>query len=520
MVLRRPKNRKLVAADREDCLPARDSATHKVDDLRLFQVLSAWAGVRPHKLSEAVAGFRGRQLIRLAVGVLGVALLAARAVEAAEPPSTAANTKREVLTRFTASGSLRATVAASLAADEKPDEPAAGTIDVVEHAVAADATLRYTEQPVAAGPIKEAGQTALRHYSEAEASLRIDGSAVRSVLPPEARTLFAATTAEGLCFWLAEGFVTQEERDLLTLPFDTAWHSILEPPPAAAEGTTWTLKSADLAKLLCIDTITAGTATAAVEQVSGDHFTISLSGSLRGGVDGVPTEIELTATYGWNTATTLPPGLVSLRAQIHERRQAGYVTPGLDIEAVLEQTCRRLDAEQSSHQAPPAVEAAPGISRRGPGGPGSLWLTDPHGRFNLVHDDGWRIIEQQSDQTVLRLLDHGRLLGQVSIIPLPPTAEAPSLAAFQDDIERSLGGQFNHLVEATESRRSNGTRILRVASDGEADGLPFRWIHYHLAAENGTQATLSFMVESGQQERFGEADRLFIDGFVITRPSD
>ena len=182
----------------------------------------------------------------------------------------------------------------------------------------------------------------------------------------------------------------------------------------------------------------------------------------------------------------------------------------------MEQTCRRLNAEELSQQASPAARADGEIPRRGPGRPGNLWLADPYGRFNLVYDDGWRIIEQQSDQTVLRLIDHGRLLGQVSIVPLPPTAEAPGLAAFQDDIECSLAGQFNHLVEATESRRSNGTRILRVASDGEADGLPFRWIHYHVATGNGAQATLSFMVESGQQERFGEADRLFVDGFVIT----
>ena len=520
MIRRHRKNRTLLATGRGDCPPPRDPATDNVDNPSFLQVFSALAGVHPHKQPKPGGVLLGRQLARAAAGLLGVALLTAVAVEAADSPTAAQNTKREVRTRFTASGSLRATVAASLAADDKQSEPAAGTIDVVEHAVAADATLRYTEQLVDAGSVDGAGQTALRHYSEAEANLQIDGETVRSVLPPEARALFAAPTAEGLCFWLAEGFVTQEEQTLLSLPFDTAWHNILEPPSAAEEGTTWTLNSAGLAKLLCIDTVTAGIVTAAVKQVSADHLAVSLSGSLRGGVDGVPTAIELTATYGWdNTCETLP-GLVSLRAEIHERRQAGYVTPGLDIESVVEQTCRRLDADRSAHQPLPSVGTGQAIARRGLGKPGSLWLTDPHDRFDLIYDDGWRIIEQQSDQTVLRLLDHGRLLGQVSIVPLPPTAEAPSLAVFQDDIERSLGGQFNHLVEATESRRSNGTRILRVASDGEADGLPFRWIHYHLAAENDAQATLSFMVESGQYERFGEADRLFVDGFLITQPSN
>jgi hypothetical protein len=460
------------------------------------------------------------KLARATSGALGVALFAAVAVEAADTALTARKVEREVLTRFTASGSLRATVATSLTADEKTTEKAAEMIDVVEHAVAVDATLRYTEQPVDAGSTGGVGQTVLRHYNEAKACLQIDGSTVRSTLPPEARTLFTATTADGLCFWLADGFVTREERDLLSLPFDAAWHSVLEPPPTAAEGTTWKLTNAGLADLLCIDTVTAGMITATVQNLSANHLLIGLTGSLSGGVDGVPTEIELNASYRWNTTSTTLPGLVSLQCQIHERRQAGYITPGLDIVATVEQTCRQLNAEELSQQASPTARADREILRRGPGSPGKLWLVDPHGRFNLVHDDDWRMIEQQSDQTVLRLIDHGHLLGQVSIIPLPPTAEAPSLAAFQDDIERSLAEQFNHLVEATESRRSNGTRILRVASDGEADGLPFRWIHYHLATGNGSQVTLSFMVESGQHERFGEADRLFVDGFVITEASD
>ena len=476
--------------------------------------------IRGRRKTRNLSVLLSGKLARAASGALGVALLAAVAVKAADTPPTARNVGREVLTRFTASGTLRATVAANLTTDEKVAETAAGMIDVVEHAVAADATLRYTEQPVDAGSTGGAEQTALRHYSEAEARLRIDGSTVRSTLPPEASTLLTATTADGLCFWLPDGFVTREERDLVSLPFDAAWHSVLKPPPTVAEGTTWTLTSAGLAELLCIDTVTAGVITATVEKLSANHLLIGLTGSLRGGVDGVPTEIEMTGSYRWNVTATTLPGLVSLQCKMHERRQAGYVTPGLDIEATVEQTCRQLNAEQLSQQAPPTARAHREIPRRGPGRPGKLWLADPHGRFNLVHDDGWRIIEQQSDQTVLRLVDHGHLLGQVSIIPLPPTDEAPRLASFQEDIEHSLAGQFNHLVEATESKRSNGTRILRVASDGEADGLPFRWIHYHLATGNGSQATLSFMVESGQHERFGEADRLFVDGFVITETSD
>jgi hypothetical protein len=421
----------------------------------------------------------------------------------------------EVVTRLAANGSLRAAVAAPLPADAGAAEATVPTLEVVEHAVAADATLRYIERPADQMLAEVAGPTVARRYIQAEAVLQVDAATVRTTLPPDARAVLI-TAAEGrLHPWLVDGFVTREERDLLTVPFDTAWQDALRPPPAAAAGTTWRLATDGLAAVLCIDTVTAGEVTATVKRVDEDLLTVSLVGNISGGVDGAPTTLELSGSYCWDASRLTGGGLARLDANLHERRQAGHISPGLDIEATVEMIRRRPLTGSVSQEPPTQDQAVSGRPRRGPGRPGSLWLNDPHSRFDLVHDARWRAIEQQPDQTVLRLIDEGRLLGQVSIIPLPPAGDTPSLAAFQRDIERSLSGQFNHLVAAAESQRSDGTRILRVASDGEADGLPFRWVHYHVAAVNGGRATLSFMVESGQLEQFGEADQRLVDGFAV-----
>ncbi len=466
----------------------------------------------------------GAILGQVAGGMLPIALLAvvfagfAPAGEPAGPPAGQAD-GWDVLTRFTASGSLRATVNA--VPDETAAETTATTLEVVEHAVAADATLRYFERPAPGAFAQGIGPTTVRQYRQAEARLKIAGTTVRTALPADARKVLVTAANGRLHPWLADGFVTRAERDLLVVPFDPAWQDALRPPPAAEAKTSWTLATADLAGLLCIDTVTAGSVVATVEQVEDACLVISLEGGITGGVDGVPTSIDLTASYRWDAGAADQSGLMTLTARVHEQRQAGHVTPGLTVEAAIETTRRwGTTATAESEEARVEQTTAHRGPRRGPGRPGSLWLTDPCGRFDLVYDARWRSIQQQADQTVLRLIDRGRLLGQVSIIPLPPAAESPSLAAFQRDIERSLEGQFNHLVAAAESERSNGTRILRVASDGEADGLPFRWIHYHLTGVHGTPVTLSFMVESGQLERFGEADRLLVDGFAVSRAAE
>ena len=446
----------------------------------------------------------------------------AAAGESAGPPAGQAD-GWDVRTRFTASGSLRAAVGA--VPGETAAETTATTLEVVEHAVAAEATLQYLERPAAGAVAQSIGPTAVRQYHQAEARLKIAGTTVHTALPADARKVLVTAANGRLHPWLPDSFVTRAERDLLVVPFDPAWQDLLRPPPAAGVETSWTLATEELAGLLCIDTVTTGSVMATVERIEEACLVISLEGGITGGVDGVPTSIDLTASYRWDASAAdgarERSGLITLTARMHEQRQAGHVTPGLNIEAVIE-TTRRWGATAAAEpeEAPAEQAGGPCRPRRGPGRPGSLWLTDPRGRFDLVYDARWRPIQQQADQTVLRLIDRGRLLGQVSIIPLPPAAESPSLAAFQRDIERSLDGQFNHLVVAAESVRSNGTRILRVASDGEADGLPFRWIHYHLTGIHGTPATLSFMVESGLLERFGEADQLLVDGFTVAGAAD
>lgn len=471
--------------------------------------------------SGAITSMCGGWLLALAIA--GSSTAAAAKVEPAAGPVTPAP-HIETLTRLTVNGTLRAAVGAvAEPAGEAGDKPAATALEVVEHAVAAEATLRYLEQPAGDGELGD--RPVIRRYHRAEACLTVDTTEIVSSLPPAAREVRWAIADGQLRPWLAAGFLTRSERDLLTVPFDPAWQAALEPPADASAGTTWTLKPAGLARLLCIDTIESGAVTATVEQAEDSLLAVQLAGRVVGGVDGVPTKIQLEGSYRWRIAGPAEAGLADVKARISEQRQAGHVTPGLDIEATVETTCRRIEqdeAEKTVVQPPETAATAdqPAVPRRGPGRPGCLWLADSRGRFDLVHDDRWRMIGQQTGQTVLRLIDRGQLLGQVTIIPLPPGPAAPTLDVFQRDIERSLEGQFNHVVSAGESQRSDGTTILRVASEGEADGLPFRWIHYHVTGPSGGRASLSFMVEVGQLKRFGEADREFVDGFALITDRD
>jgi hypothetical protein len=458
----------------------------------------------------------------------------------AAPTPTRAGTGNEGIREFEASlavsGVLLVPVEPALSGNEptSSDQPAGELIPwrVVEQPVRAESKLSFFQRgQVASSSLRwsEQEQVVLRHYREAEGRLSVGEGKITTRLPAgigPVRVRLAGATPQA---WLANGFLSQPEHDLLAMPFDPLLLSALGPPLDSGEGDLWPVDADAVAGLLCIDTVAAGEMLVTVEQMTEAEATLSLRASIVGAVDGASTEIELAGSCQWAFAGTSPPGMTQLEVVIRESRQPGPVGPGLAVDAALQMTSRRPASELGKAEAvtgagwkkektlsAPGENAAPIRPRRGPGQPGCLWLTDSYDRFDLVYPVQWKVIEQGAERVVLRLVDHGALIGQVTIFPLPPNGVPLSLGILQRDIERSLADQFSHLLKAAESQRSDGTRILRVVSAGEADGLPFQWIHYHLAAENGQRVSLSFIVETKQVERFGDADQRLVEGLKLS----
>jgi hypothetical protein len=146
-----------------------------------------------------------------------------------------------------------------------------------------------------------------------------------------------------------------------------------------------------------------------------------------------------------------------------------------------------------------------------------VWHSDPAGGCDLVCDARWRVVEDGPAGLVLRFVDHGALVGQCSLTTLPRAnaLEPPTIAAVQRDIERSLGGQFDHFEDAAEVTREDGVRIVRIVTAGTAENLPFRWIHHVLTAADGRRAAATFMFEASAAGRFAAADREFVAGLAF-----
>ncbi|MFM7137551.1 MAG: hypothetical protein ACKO1M_10855, partial [Planctomycetota bacterium] len=321
------------------------------------------------------------------------------------------------------------------------------------------------------------------------------------------------------------------EAELLDTPFDPILIDSLRPDHPVATGDSWKLPGDLAAGLLAIDTVESGSIEATLADVAEGRAIVKLEGTVVGAADGVPTRIQVIgrataqATIQEDQSWRIDGPISEVEATVSERREAGWIAPGLDVEATIGITRSQAVAPAAAPVAIPSEPtlAADGLAPpeaerpAGKGRPGMVWHRHRQGRYASVLDARWRVVEDGPEGLVLRLSDRGRLVAQCSVLPLPRVASeaAPSEETVRADVRRSLGEQFGLLAESESATRDDGTRLVRVVAEGAADGRAFRWIHYALTDPAGHRLAVTFMHEPALIDRFAAADRELVAGLVV-----
>jgi hypothetical protein len=409
-------------------------------------------------------------------------------------------------------------VAGDLFATAAPDS------EPVRQPIALAASFDFSERAAAAaGP-----RGVARRYRTATATIDSAGRQTRRRLASDAAELLVALEGTTPIPYLATGFLAREEVELLEVPFDPLLADGLRPAEVVALADSWTIDADLAAGLLAIDAIESGSLQATLEDVAAGAARIKLSGTIVGGVDGVPTRLEV---KGIATAPATAPEpaagwridgrVTDLEVTIAERREAGWVSPGLEVEAtvVMHRSAAddRATADSESTADHSALAERPVDRPQGEGRPGAVWHRHPGGRYAIVLDARWRVVEDGPEGLVMRLVDRGALLAQCSILALPRTKadSPPSEETVRADVRRSLAGQFGRFVDSEAVSRDGGTRVVRVVADGSADERPFRWIHHVLTGPAGHGVAVTVMLEPALADRFAAADRQLAAGLLI-----
>ncbi len=413
----------------------------------------------------------------------------------------------------------------TIAAEGQLFGPVTGAAEPARQPIAMQGAFEFDEEVRPAA----ADAAAVRRYARAEATLDTGGAEQSLTLAADARTIAVARLGTTPQPFLAEAYLARDELELLETSFDSMLLEDLLPGRPVAADDRWTLGGDLAAGLLAIDTVEAGMLEARIVDVAEGVARVALAGTVDGAVDGVPTHVIVEGVFTVaaepdEDGYALTGDVIRLDATVQENRQASHVAAGFEIEATFAIT--RGLVQDDAGDGPLAAGSLPGadataealthgVRRRGPGKPGVVWHRDAEGRYDLVHEAGWRIIEDDAGGLVLRLLDLGALVAQCSITALPRSADAapPAVEEVKRSVEQSLSGQFKRFDGTGETTRAeDGVRIVRVASEGSAEGLPFRWVHYVLTDGDGRRVNVTFMCEASLEKRFADADARLVAG--------
>ncbi|MCA9269801.1 MAG: hypothetical protein KDA41_15075 [Planctomycetales bacterium] len=366
--------------------------------------------------------------------------------------------------------------------------------------------LEYEQTPL---PSDAAAAGFARNYTYAGAEITADKSVEKASLNVDRRIITVGLGEGGTIFSSPDGLLRREDLELLATQFDPAALAAVSIVPADDDASSWTPSKAELALLLGLDEVTESAVVGRLE-AEGDLLLIRLSGDVAGKSNGATAKIAFQSEI--RTAPSNGP-IRSLKCTITEDRAPGMASPGFKLQATIESTLEPISA-------PPQLSAAAlrnvSLSPTGP----PLVFSAAAG-FELTHDRRWHVVNHQRDMAVLRLVDHGDVIGQCNVSSLPQVDgdHAMELGKFRQQVQEGLVQQQGAVVEASQATGDNGLEILRIVATGDVKGAPVTWVYFHLTSADGRRALLLFTLSDGLRERFGTADHELVEGFRFTAAS-
>jgi hypothetical protein len=377
--------------------------------------------------------------------------------------------------------------------------PSVGTSKETRLPLEVHGTLGYHELLLDESPLRSA-----RHYDESQVTIKVGDRTHESALPDD-QCWVGCQFVDGRIGWVSAGRpLSGQEHDLIDLQGNSLLlHGLI--PDRLTRGQEWPIDKIRAGALVGVDTPIDCSLVGRLASANSLTAVVEISGQVTGGVNGVRTEIDVA---GKLTIDMSSRSVRSLDLKIKEKRAIGDGQPGLDVAA-------HLYLEMSLADIPESLGADRVAVLRDL----AAYASADFLRFEsellgvrLLHSKNWKVVLSRYDVAVLRQLDSGELIANMTINSLPngPPTKQLAMASFQSEIEKSLANVSGQMLEATESKNENGVRVLRVTAAGAIENVSLYWIYYHLSNSSGRRASVVVSVESSKMERFAEAERSLI----------
>jgi hypothetical protein len=140
---------------------------------------------------------------------------------------------------------------------------------------------------------------------------------------------------------------------------------------------------------------------------------------------------------------------------------------------------------------------------------GILQFQSDHGFYRFLADRRWTTYRDNGEEATLRFIVGNRRVAQCNItnlIDYDPGRQL-SLEGFQVDVGQLISKGKHEMLEASERVSSTKHRLLKITVGGVVEGVPVRWLYYHVSNDMGRRLTMTFVMDEASLETFGEQDQ-------------
>jgi hypothetical protein len=354
-------------------------------------------------------------------------------------------------------------------------------------------------------------QKTARVYETAQAAFVVGDDRFEKTLRGDRKLIVAQRYQDQATVYSPAGPLTRSELQLTGDHFDTLSLPQFLPGKEVAVGDTWKIPAAAVQAACNFEGLTEHSLTGRLESIQDGIAFFSLSGGATGIDIGALVKAKIEATGRFDLKAKR---VVALEWKQKDQRDQGPVSPATTTETII--TLGRAVIQQPPSLSDVALVPVPeGLTVPPP--LLQLDYRDPQGRFSLLHSREWHIVSENKEHMVMRLMDRGDFVAQVTLTPWINAGKGKHLSVeeFKSKMNESSGWQAEQELQAGEVQGQEGRWVYRLSEAGHMDQLAVLQNFYLVAAPDGEQMVLAFTMTPKQADKLGARDLSFVGGLEV-----
>jgi hypothetical protein len=343
---------------------------------------------------------------------------------------------------------------------------------------------------------------AARVYEKAKVVIRVDQAPSERTLRTERRLFVVQRNKDRSLVYSPAGPLTREELELTGEHFDTLALPGLLPGRAVSIGETWKVSNGIAQALCSFEGLVEQNLLCKLEEVKDQVARVSITGSATGIDLGALSKLSIEGTYQYDLSSKR---LTRLEWKQKEERDQGPASPATSAQTVIMLT--RTPTEQPPALSDVALVPVP----EGTDVPPQLLqleYRDAKGRFEMLFSRDWQTVSQGDEHTVMRLMERGEFVAQVTLTPWTKAEKGKHLSPedFLQAMAETPGWEPEDELQAGEVPVEGGCWVYRISALGDLDGTKVMQNFYLVAGPEGQQLVLAFTLPPKQADRLGTRD--------------